>query len=473
VFGGAGRTSNIFMDDSSVCRAALSVGVGSLTSPFFVDVEVVAAEPAYEGRLHMANSISTFNYVWHKWDWSENPKYRVAYTTPTYACCSNPGAGAVPHLGDFTPTAEFRMRYDGVKWVNRVAFSIVGGEVPPEPQEPQVTPAPPIEEPGRCRMVPQCPEDGEQCCGQSSASLPSVELPAPDCSKNMAIQFNGDAGDGAELENAAVLEAQFQLKAFKAVTVEMWVKDNTMPMQRTVYFGSNSFKDDQEVEAKSCITSGFALGQWDGMLTFDVATEGGLAGSECGDHVRSPAWALGTHKGKWVHVAGTYSETGQAVLYIDGKIVHRNLEGSGRIVWPGHDNKFVFGRSGDFLHSLGGTSGMDGELDEIRVWTEARSLNDLVNYMHKTMPDNGAFGPFPMATVALYMRFECQGDYAGAYHRLCSNAEWPMAIQLGSHPTTQLVESAAPVEIMLDPDYENCPSLPESEGPTAWDSWAW
>ena len=50
----------------------------------------------------------------------------------------------------------------------------------------------------------------------------------------------------------------FQLKAFKAVTVEMWVKDNTMPMQRTVYFGSNSFKDDQEVEAKSCITSGFA-----------------------------------------------------------------------------------------------------------------------------------------------------------------------------------------------------------------------
>lgn len=38
---------------------------------------------------------------------------------------------------------------------------------------------------------------------------------------------------------------------------------------------------------------------------------------------------------------------------------------------------------------------MDGELDEIRVWTVARSLNELVGGMHKTMPDNGAFSPTP------------------------------------------------------------------------------
>jgi len=28
------------------------------------------------------------------------------------------------------PTAKFRMAYDGTKWVNRVAFTIKGGEVP-------------------------------------------------------------------------------------------------------------------------------------------------------------------------------------------------------------------------------------------------------------------------------------------------------------------------------------------------------
>ena len=40
------------MDDSSICRAALSVGVGSLTGPFLVDFKVVEAEPAYQGALH-------------------------------------------------------------------------------------------------------------------------------------------------------------------------------------------------------------------------------------------------------------------------------------------------------------------------------------------------------------------------------------------------------------------------------------
>lgn len=119
VFGGAGRTFNVFMDDSSICRAALSVGAGSKTEPFFVEIKVVQAQPAYEGALHMGpgGDITTFNYVWHKWDWAENPKYRIPYTSDAYACCSNPGAGAVPHLGLHTPTAEFRMRYDGVKWV--------------------------------------------------------------------------------------------------------------------------------------------------------------------------------------------------------------------------------------------------------------------------------------------------------------------------------------------------------------------
>ena len=86
--------------------------------------------------------VTTFNYVWHKWDWAENPKYRVPYTSNAYGCCSNPGAGAVAHLGAFTPTAEFRMRYDGVKWVNRVAFTIEGGEAPelPDPEPPAACP---------------------------------------------------------------------------------------------------------------------------------------------------------------------------------------------------------------------------------------------------------------------------------------------------------------------------------------------
>jgi hypothetical protein len=76
----------------------MQVGVGSTTAPFFVDLEIVPgtqftcftsttvqiltpeesapAEPAYEGHLQMGNGLTTFNYVWHEWDWAENPEYR-------------------------------------------------------------------------------------------------------------------------------------------------------------------------------------------------------------------------------------------------------------------------------------------------------------------------------------------------------------------------------------------------------------
>ena len=83
----------------------------------------------------------------------------------------------------------------------------------------------------------------------------------------MAIQFNGGAGDGAELEDHTALRDKFQTKSFSAVTVEMWLKDNTLPMHRTVYFGGGQFHDQGFEEGLSCITSGFALGQSNGMLT--------------------------------------------------------------------------------------------------------------------------------------------------------------------------------------------------------------
>ena len=107
-----------------------------------MDIKVVPAEPAYEGALYAGNGVTTFNYVWHQWDLADNPKYRMPYTSNEYPCCSNPGAGATPHLGAFTPTAQFRMRYDGVKWVNRVAFTVLGGQAPEPPEPPLPDPCP-------------------------------------------------------------------------------------------------------------------------------------------------------------------------------------------------------------------------------------------------------------------------------------------------------------------------------------------
>ena len=364
-----------------------------------------------------------------------------------------------------------------------------------------------------CNEPPQCPQDGPECCQNDPCNAPNPPEtcpcggpytgkcvtdvcmspnppehcpcdgpytskcpPKPDCDKNLCLQLNGAEGDGAELEESAVLglEGKFRQKKFQEVTVEMWLKDNTMPMHRTVYFGGGEFKDEGFEAEQSCILSGFALGQWNGQLTFDVATEDGIAGVGCGVHLRSPDWALGTHKGQWVHVAATYNGvTGETSLYIDGELVRSDFEGQGAIVWPAAGSaQFVMGRNGDFLHSMGGDTGMDGELDEVRVWTAARSRADLVEYMHKTMPENGAFGPYPMDTVALYLRFECQEAQASEFHRVCSAAEWPMALQLGSYPTTQIVESGAPLEMLVTP-VASCPAAPDDPGPHSWSTWAW
>jgi hypothetical protein len=57
-----------------------------------------------------------------------------------------------------------------------------------------------------------------------------------------------------------------------------------------------------------------------------------------------------------VHVAGVYnSQTSETSLFIDGKLVHTDYEGAGSIVWPSDESgaKFVLGRNGDFLRTIG------------------------------------------------------------------------------------------------------------------------
>jgi hypothetical protein len=139
----------------------------------------------------------------------------------------------------------------------------------------------------------------------------------------------------------------------------MWVKDNTLPMHRTVYFGGGEFRDDGFDEEESCIYSGLALGQWNWMLTFDVATAESVSGTDCGVRMRSPDWGLGVHIIKGRLVAGTYNGvTGETSLYIDGKIVHTDYEGSDDLKWPAAGAaQFVVGRNGHLMHSMGGSGG--------------------------------------------------------------------------------------------------------------------
>ena len=138
---------------------------------------------------------------------------------------------------------------------------------------------------------------------------PVPEPIPPRCGeRNLALQFNGAEGDGAELEDDTILgatftsctgtkvqiltlrysvrsllalpqeilgtqftcftgtkvqiltqkalvESNFIIRGYKAVTVEMWVKDNSLPLHRTVYFGGGEFQDEGVEEEMSCVSS--------------------------------------------------------------------------------------------------------------------------------------------------------------------------------------------------------------------------
>ena len=87
--------------------------------------------------------------------------------------------------------------------------------------------------------------------------------------------------------------------------------------------------------------------------------------------------SLTVGKADWAHVAYTYDNTsGDLKLYIDGQ-----YDSSATIA---HNDAFSFASTGYFYVGSGGPPGLLGSLDNVRVWSTARSAAQIAADMHKT-----------------------------------------------------------------------------------------
>jgi hypothetical protein len=158
--------------------------------------------------------------------------------------------------------------------------------------------------------------------------------------------------------------------------------------------------------------------------------------------------------GTWYHVAGVYDAAlGATHLYVDG--VLENTDGSGA---AGASTPAADLRLGTFQL----TSFFRGTLDEVRVWSTARSAADLARGRHRTLTGNegGLVGYWPfdelggqgLADLSPNVNLGTLGSSAGAAlddpARLASTA-WPRILDLDGNPLDGTFQGTLPSGIGL------------------------
>ena len=94
------------------------------------------------------------------------------------------------------------------------------------------------------------------------------------------------------------------------------------------------------------------------------------------------------NKSEWYHVAGTYnSSTGKAKIYVNGKVVaSKNLIVNNMVT----SSEFLTIGASKSSSKNKTTYGLDGNLDEIRIWSEARTASEIRQHMARTLKGDNA-----------------------------------------------------------------------------------
>ncbi len=85
---------------------------------------------------------------------------------------------------------------------------------------------------------------------------------------------------------------------------------------------------------------------------------------------------------QWIHVAGTYD--GTTVCFYENGVLSTSETHSGNIDWNPSPNKFSLGR----FHDSDENNYFDGYLDEVRIWSDARTATEIQEYMHQELAGN-------------------------------------------------------------------------------------
>ena len=87
---------------------------------------------------------------------------------------------------------------------------------------------------------------------------------------------------------------------------------------------------------------------------------------------------------EWTHIAWSYNGADSLKLYVNGDLVNStNIHNGSLTLRPNGLVQIVLG-AGD----NGSTGYFSGQIDEVRTWSEARSIEDLNTYLYRSVPTN-------------------------------------------------------------------------------------
>jgi len=419
--------TEIFMDDSVICKAAIARGTLGTCNPGKVSFKLVEPIPSYPAGKNMPTSvgikefveqssgdegggglchqigIETLPYSWAQWTYADpaNPKgvenIATIKTRASLGCFNGTDACA-------QKKAIEKFRWQCTDNKQAIWNSTELAKVSPTSKSAQYV--------------------GE-CYGVRAFQIVDAGQ------KRECLSLSGKAGSYAE---AAATCNAVVAKAADAITVEAWVKDPAPG--DGAYVSSLSMGDDKTQDF------GFALGSWKGTWAWSVV------GTTSADsalpkiaRVVAPEYITDKYKGTWTHLAGTYDGTIMR-LFINGKAFGCGTSQSGKISFSDKAN-LIIGALKDF-----GTAAKNvpvgGDIDEIRIYNKAMDEKDFTaDHMGNTIGD----GKTVPADLIVYYRFDGQDPKATA-----GCAETGSACELTFHDMvlqdcTSPMVMAAPTEL--------------------------
>jgi len=123
------------------------------------------------------------------------------------------------------------------------------------------------------------------------------------------------------------------------------------------------------------------------LLRFGLPDKGGLSPLEVvsgkeADVLGTVKAGIGLKSGRWQHIIYTYAQSGQAKLYIDGKLVHAAED----VPYTPSETPFVFGGGRWGTFNLGGTLSMAGSLKDMVIFDRTLNREEIRKLTATTRP---------------------------------------------------------------------------------------
>ncbi|MFK8038852.1 MAG: LamG-like jellyroll fold domain-containing protein [Crocinitomicaceae bacterium] len=178
--------------------------------------------------------------------------------------------------------------------------------------------------------------------------------------ENTSLDFDG-VNDRVAIQNYS-----YNASGMTELTVEAWVKTTSTSAMIIASF------DRSEYWRLGIGSTGASSGR----VSWNVSTDVGYLDMGGSTFVND---------GQWHHVAGTF-DAGTARIYVDGVLDATSTLGA---TWGSGSTRFGFIGVGSEANSFNGSRGpnsfMNGEVDELRVWSEARTVAELSNNMNNCL----------------------------------------------------------------------------------------